>query len=249
MKTKSKLCLACLSFLAVGNSSAAVLVDFTSTGGNNTANNGGFIFNTTDPSGSGVSFTVTASAVVPMGGGQNGGPIIRLNGGLGSDVENTGDFLNVINGIPEVLRFTISNVAGLNPGESIVIANYLSQNPTSTNANQGGGYGGAFGQNAADNITLTSDLGGSVQIAQSDSGNLGSVLLAANGGDNSNTGNTFEHSAGDLAFTSFFDVQVTPPDNNAVVIQGFEFAVVPEPSSTALLGLCGLALLGRRKRA
>ena len=68
------------------------------------------------------------------------------------------------------------------------------------------------------------------------------------------TGNTFEHGAGDLGFTSSFSVALTDlTRNDAVLIQGFEFGVVPaaavpEPSSALLLGFGGIASLLRRRR-
>ena len=86
-------------------------------------NNGGFVFSV---SGGAVTFDITASAVILAGEGQNGGDIIRINAGLGSSVENTGDFINVINGVGEVLQFTVSNVVGLAPGESLGIGAFLS---------------------------------------------------------------------------------------------------------------------------
>ena len=89
-------------------------------------------------------------------------------------------------------------------------------------------------------------------INQSDAGDLGSSLLLTDDGNTTNTGNTFAHGAGNLAVSNnSFDLALTDLNrNDAVVIQGFEFAVVPipEPSSTALLGLGGLAMILRRRK-
>ena len=227
-------------------SAATLLVDFTTAG--NSAAPTGLTFSSQDIGGTGVSFDITASAVIPSGGGANNGDIVRLNEGLGSTVENVGEFLNIIGGTSEVLRFTISNVTGLLPHQSIQISDLLSQNVRGTSANQSGGYGGTFGNVATDSVTLTSDNTSSFVINQSDAGDLGSSLLNGDNGNTGNTGNTFEHGAGNLTFTTSFDVALTGPANDAIVIQGFDFVVVPEPSSTALLGLGGLALILRRRK-
>ena len=71
-------------------------------------------------------------------------PTFNGGGGLGSTVENNGPFVNVINGVPEVLRFTISNVQGLEAGQTLELANLLSQNCNSQEADQTGGYGGTY---------------------------------------------------------------------------------------------------------
>ena len=239
--------------------SAALIVDFTAAGGNGNVNNGGFVFQSQDPSGTGVSFTITASAVIPAGGGANGGDIFRQNGGLGSTVENTGGFLNVFDangnagspanpGVSEVLQFTISNVMGLAPGQQLGLSSLLSQNANSTAADQSGGFGGAFGQQAVDSVTLTSDLGTSIVINQSDDGDQGAILLNSNNNNNGNTGNTFAH-AGALDFNASFDLALTDLNaNNAVTIQGFEFVVIPEPSTSFLaLGSLGLLLIRKRR--
>ena len=129
------------SIALIGSASAAsVIVDFTSVGVSNNENTtGGFEFSSQDLESTGVSFDITVSAVIPDGGGANGGDVLRNNGGVGSTVENTGGFVNVINGVSEVLRFTISNVVGLQAGQTLQLANLLSQNSISTNDDQSGG--------------------------------------------------------------------------------------------------------------
>ena len=240
------------SIALIGSASASsIIVDFTATGTNGTVNNGGLVFSSQDLGSTGVTFDITASAVIPVGNGANNGDIARINGGLGSTVANTGAFVNVIGGVPEVLRFTISNVVGLQAGQTLQLTNLLSQNSGSTSANQSGGLGGTFGNVAADSVTITLEGGDNFVINQSDAGDLGSVLLATNDNDDTDTGNTFAHGAGNLDVTTpdFFDVALTDlTENNAVVIQGFGFEVVPEPSSTALLGLGGLAMILRRRK-
>ena len=236
-----------LPFLIAPVASAALMVDFTSPGSGGGANNGPLIFLSTDPSGTGVSFDITASAVIPAGGGANNGDIARNNGGLGSTVENTGAFLNVIGGVSEVIEFSIGNVVGLGAGESLQLTTLLSQNLSSQNANQTAGFGGTFGNVAQDSLTFTSDNASSIVINQSDAGDTGAILLAGNNGNNTNTGNTFRH-FGTLDFASSFQVAQTDlTRNDAVLIQGFEFTVIPEPS-TSLMVLGGFGLLLIRKR-
>ena len=243
-----------LSLSMVPTSSADIIVDFTSPGTNGDDASGmGFVFTTTDLNATGVSFTITAAEVNP-GGGANMGDIERLNGGLGSTVENGGGFLNVINGSSEQLSFTVSGVTGLAAGETIELSALLSQNANSTNADQSSGFGGTFGNNVNDGVIITSDLGPAINIVQSDAGDLGSILLASDNGQSTNTGNTFSHSAGNLAFTNSFTLALDDlTANNAVTIQGFEFEVipapgVPEPTAVSFLGLCGLAGLMRRRK-
>ena len=140
-RMKKNIFIMATSIALTGSASAAsVRVDFTATGGNITANPNGFVFSSQDLDSTGVSFDITVSAVIPTGGPTNpGGDILRNNGGLGSTVENTGGFINVIGGVSEVLRFTISNVAGLQAGETLQVANLLSQNGNSTAVDQSGG--------------------------------------------------------------------------------------------------------------
>ena len=251
-----------LSLSMVPTSSASIIVDFTTPGTSADVITGAsFVFTTQDPTGTGVSFTVTAAEVNP-GGGANGpmGDIARLNGGLGSTVENGGGFVNVIGGVSEQLSFTVSGVTGLAVGETIELSALLSQNANSTNANQSSGFGGTFGNNVNDGVIITSDLGPSINIVQSDAGDLNAILLNSDNGDSTNTGNTFAHSAGNLAFTNSFTLALDDlTANNAITVQGFEFEVipapvvpapaVPEPTAFGFLGLCGLAgLMRRRKR-
>ena len=237
-----------LPLMTTSMASAALIIDFSSTGPNGTLNNGGFVFSTQDPTGTGVSFDITASAIIPAGGGANSGDISRLNSGLGSTVENTGTFLNVIGGVAEELVFTVSNLTGLAPGQSLQVAAVLSQNANAINANQSGGFGGTFGNQAADSVTLTSDNMSTSVVNQSDDGDLGAILLNADNANATNTGNTFSHDAGNLDFTDSFSVALTDLNaNQAIVVQGFEFAVVPEPA-TSLMLLGGLSLLFVRKR-
>ena len=246
------------SIALIGSASASsVIVDFTAAGVSNNANGDGFVFSSQDVSlvSTGVSFDITVSAVIPAGGGANGGNVTRNNGGVGSTVENTGGFINTENNVSEVLRFTIDNVAGLQAGETLQVANLLSQNSGSTAADQTGGFGGTFGHSGSDSVTITLAGGDSFVINESDAGDLGSSLLLADN-NTATTGNTFAHGAGNLDVLdptngNFFDLALTDlAANEAVLIQGFEFAVVPipEPSSTALLGLGGLAMILRRRK-
>ena len=130
------------------------------------------------------------------------------------------------------------------------MVNLLSQNGGSANADQSGGFGGTFGQLAVDSVTLTSDNGTISVVNQSDDGDLGESLLNADN-NNANTGNTFAHSANNLGFTNSFTVQLTDDNGQAVVVQGFEFAVVnavPEPSSALVIfGLLGVGVCKRRR--
>ncbi|MDB2686019.1 PEP-CTERM sorting domain-containing protein [Mariniblastus sp.] len=241
-----------LSLAFSSAASADIIVDFTSPGPNGTFINGqGFSFQSQDLNGTGVSFTVTASAVIPAGGGANNGNIARQNSGLGSTVENTGGFLNVIGGVSEVLEFSISGVTGLQPGETLVFTDLLSQNANASNPNQSGGFGGAFGQQAVDSVTFSFDGGAPVVINQTDAGDLGAILLNSNNNNNTNTGNTFAHGGLSVPTTTFTIAQTDLDANNAVTIQGFQFDVVsavPEPSSALVLGFGSLALLARRRK-
>ena len=122
-----------LSLLTVASvASADIIVDFTSTGANggNETTATSFTFSSQDPNSTGVSFDVVATAIIPATGGANSannGNVTSINGGLGSTVENTGTFINIINDVPEVLEFTITNVSGLGAGESLEVVNLLSQ--------------------------------------------------------------------------------------------------------------------------
>lgn len=223
-------------------SAVTLLVDFTTAGSSGNVNGGGFVFSSQDMGSTGVTFDVTVSAVNP-GGGANGasGDIVRINGGLGSTVENSGTFLNVIGGTSEVLTFTISNVTGLGAGQSIQLTSLLSQDVN-------GSFGGTFGDVTQDSITLTSDNTSTLVVNQSGV-DQGSILLAGDDNNAGNTQNTFSHAVGTFAFTNSFDLALTDlTRNDAIVIQGFDFVVVPEPSSTALLGLGSLALILRRRK-
>ena len=246
-------------FTVASVASADIIVDFTSTGANgeNETIATSFTFSSQDPNNTGVSFDVVATAIIPAAGGANSaGNVTSINGGIGSTVENTGTFINIIGDVPEVLEFTITNVSGLGAGESLELVNLLSQNGGSTNADQGGGFGGTFGQLAVDSVTLTSDNGTISVVNQSDDGDLG-VSLLNNDAGNATTGNTFAHSANNLGFTNSFTVELTDDNTQAVVIQGFQFAVVdtvpdpnavPEPSSAlAIFGLLGVGVCKRRR--
>ena len=228
-----------------------VVVDFTAPGSNpgNNALGTSFTFSGADvfdaPSvmtPTGVSFTVVASNGLAVGN------ISSENAGLGSRALNVGDFLNVIDGVSEVITFTISDVTGLAPGESLVLDSLLSQDSN-------GNFGGNFGNVAQDSVTFTSDDSSSVVINQSGGVDLGSIILATNDNNDTNTENTFAHSAGDLTFTNSFDLAQTDlTRNDAVQIQGLQFRVVPaapavpEPSSAlALLSLLGVVVCKRRR--
>ena len=81
---------------------------------------------------------------------------------------------------------------------------------------------------------------------------MGSIILATNDNNDTNTENTFAHSAGDLTFTNSFDLALTDlTRNDAIQIQGLQFRVVPavpEPSSAlALLSLLGVVVCKRRR--
>lgn len=229
----------------VASASGQIIADFTFPGPNLTSNTENLapfnVAGTGDDAG--ITFQIEVSAVIPVGGGLNGGNVNSLNAGLGSTVENDGGFLNNIapsDGaplVPEVLRFTISNVQGLEPGQTLRLENVLSQNCSSTESDQSGGFGGTFGHMATDSVTLTSDNGSVAQVDQSDDGDTGAILLNCNNNDDSNTGNTFAHSANSLTFTDSIDIQLTDlTANDAVVIQGFEFSVDLPNGGDCLVG-------------
>ena len=228
-----------ISLIPASAAMSQIIADFTAPGTNGDSRTVETISVAGTGADAGITFDIDVTAVIPAGGGANGGDVALLNGGFGSTVENGGGFVNVINGVPEVLRFTISNVQGLAAGQTLQLANLLSQNGNSQNPNQGpesgagggNGFGGTFGHQDADSVTLTSDSGASVQIDQSDSGDLGAILLANDNGEAADTGNTFAHSAGGLDFTDFIDLQLTDlMANEAIVIQGMEFSVFPSDS-------------------
>ena len=239
--------LAAVLFVFSSQASADIIVDFTSPGPLNVTT-AGLEVQTVTETVTGVSFTVTASDVTVNN--TNSGGLTTRNNGLGSDARNNGTFLNFIGGESEIIQFTLSGVTGLAANQSIILSDLLSQNARSTSADQSGGLGGTFGNVAGDDVVLTSDLGNTFRIFQSDTGDLGSILLNAN--DTSSTdpiGNTFAHSANDFEFNNSFTISLTA--NDAVEIQGLRFAVVtavPEPTSTVLLGLGALGFVLRRRR-
>ena len=248
----TRLCFSALAAVLFVFSSQAsadfVIVDFTAPGALNVTTAGLEVQTVTEPV-TGVSFTVTASDVTVNN--TNSGGLTTRNNGLGSNARNNGTFLNLIGGESEIIQFTLSGVTGLAPNQSIILSDLLSQNARSIAADQSGGLGGTFGNVAGDDVVLTSDLGNTFRIFQSDTGDLGSILLNAN--DTSSTdpiGNTFAHSANDFEFNNSFTISLTA--NDAVEIQGLRFAVVtaavPEPTSTALLGLGALGFVLRRRR-
>ena len=247
------------------NANSDVIVDFTlpgsSTGGlmqGATGGSGGpFAFSSTGTSSSGTTITLDFSvddpgAPAPMGATNQGAS--RQNGGLGSGELNTGDFLNITDAGSEVLRFDLTSVTGLAPGEtidSIVLTQILSQNGNSQTADQSGGFGGTFGNQPGDGFLVSPDgLAGTV--VDSTDNDLGSILLATDAGNATNTGNTFGHAA-NVTFTNFLDIQLSDNNAQAAVVQGFRIDVnttaVPEPSSAVLLGLGGLGLVLRRRRS
>ena len=248
------------------NASSDVIVDFTLPGGSTggliqgaTGGSGGpFTFSSTGTSSSGTTITLDFSvddpgAPAPMGANNQGAS--RQNGGLGSGELNTGDFLNITNAGSEVLRFDLTSVTGLAPGEtinSIVLTQILSQNGNSQNADQSGGFGGTFGNLDGDGFLVSPDgLAGTV--VDSTDNDLGSILLATDAGDATNTGNTFGHAA-NVTFADFLDIQLSANNAQAAVVQGFRIDVnttvaVPEPTSAVLLGLGGLGLVLRRRRS
>ena len=84
--------------------------------------------------------------------------------------------------------------------------------------------------------------------------NLGNSLgIQSSGIDNTSydrvtfTGITAGTIITDMVFRGF-DSEGTPPGNNNFTIAELRLAAVPEPSSTLMLGLSGLALLARRRR-
>ena len=245
------------------NANSDVVVDFTLAGdptdglvqGATGGSAGPFTFSSTGTSSFGSAITLNFSVDDPgLFVGANNQGASRFNGGLGSGEVNTGDFLNVVGVNFEALRFDLTSVTGLAPGEtidSIVLTQILSQNGNSQTADQSGGFGGTFGNQPGDGFLVSPDgLAGTV--VDSTDNDLGSILLATDAGNATNTGNTFGHAA-NVTFTNFLDIQLSDNNAQAAVVQGFRIDVnttaVPEPSSAVLLGLGGLGLVLRRRRS
>lgn len=239
---------------------ADIIVDFTDVGPTNAGRNNQAPFNTggdanndrtftfdavtspgqfVDLNSTGVTFTVLVT--VPSG-APAAANLWRFATGFGNQQDGN-NFFNTNEG----LEFTISNVAGLAAGETLEFAGVVSQNPINTSADQSGGFGGTFGNNPGDSLTVTSDNGGSVVINSEDN-SLGATHLNTNG-NSATTGETFLHDNGNLTFTD--SIVVTNTSNQGYVFSGLKFdvipapAAVPEPSSLAILGLGGLLGLAR----
>ena len=178
--------------------------------------------NVTNIDGSGVSFDLVLTVAA-------NGNLTSLSGmgiftGSGNNFVEPGD--------SATFSLAIENLVGIDVSKLYYA---MTIHGLHTNA-KGGTDSGTFtlinGVAPSSTLTWTDSNGGSDFTGHTGSFNL--PLMNAAYGDGSDV-TSFTHAGAGAAWTFFS--------------QGVEFAVVPEPSSTALLGLGGLALMLRRKRS
>ena len=177
--------------------------------------------NVTNIDGSGVSFDLVLTAVATGG---NWSVATGSSMGVGSGRFEPGE--------SGAFTLSIENLVGIDVSKLYYA---MTIHGLHTNA-KGGTDSGTFtlinGVAPSSTLTWTDSNGGSDFTGHTGSFNL--PLMNAAYGDGSDV-TSFTHAGAGAAWTFFS--------------QGVEFAVVPEPSSTALLGLGGLALMLRRKRS
>jgi len=163
-------------------------------------------------------------------------------------------------------------------GITLTASGWSSSSNTANNTNQAGAFDAAFGLAADDNfnvgsgtatITLSGIAAGSYifEIASSrssaGSGNrLADITVGNNFADTTPNGDDFNANSDGFVDGSLLVwnsitangaddvvIQITAGSGDFGYINAFTISPVPEPSSTALLGLCGIALILRRRRS
>ncbi len=131
------------------------------------------------------------------------------------------------NGSTASMGFSMFALDGLVAGGATTGATVRSNEPTPIILGAGGGF--VLGQFAGNNVTQTTTSGYTEDFSyRVGSDGLGSQHLVT-------------QDAGDYTLTSF--------GGNNTRVATYAWAAIPEPSSFALIGLAGLALLRRRRRA
>ena len=240
--TKTTLPFAAVALLAATSQAAVVNVDIQGTGSGNV---GTGIANYTGASANGpIASSTTWNHFTVGGNPPNGDSMLNLNDDSGAattvDVTfGTGWLGSFADGAPNNLQ-----------GDRTFIATDVSGDITIGGLNPGGTYNLALitGFNVAGSFSTDFTIGGTTLTANDTVGagtNANGALTFTSGGTHALFSNIIADGSGDITFST---TNTAGASNGVLSGLQIEAVAVPEPSTTALLGLGGLALILRRRK-